>query len=619
MIRYLLLFMLLSQFFYAKDIIIENNFKKSLYKESKKVFITQKNLTIHEAQNKKFSFSEKTNFPKSPNYIWVKFKLINHSNKDKELYFRNIRAGIDYIDVYILKDKKVKKVFYLGDLRSQDSKDILSRNSIFLYNFQSKTEYEIYVKYKSIGSITNQWEIFNHDSFFKTETIESMAWGIIYGILISLMIYHTVLFFTTKNSAFLLYVLSTLFSGLYLLTLNGVIYQLDLGINLYLITIFTWYFAYLYIIFILLFIIKFFEEKKSTKLYKAIKTLILFQIISILILSIGFYDNNYHYTTSKIDIFGLLSFLLIFIISIFEFKKDKNYSLYFLIGQAIYVICFNYYTLEVIGIIEPSQYSWIILPIGLLLEIIFISLALNSKMNLIEKERSNMQRQILEQARFTNAGRTISYIIHQIKNPIAQLGSQINLIEATLLLNKDKLEETIEKKLPNIKSTFEYINEVSHSVDTLFLNPKGKVQFCIKKQIDILLSLQKDILISHKIEVITKIKPFEIYTFKGTLSNIFMVILENAIYELKGKDYHKIIIIDGFCSKDTFILNIKDNAGGVDNIDSIFDINYSQKESNGSGLGLSLAKTLTTKKLEGKISVKNEKSGACFTLTLPIS
>ncbi|RYA22332.1 hypothetical protein CRU96_13730, partial [Malaciobacter halophilus] len=355
-----------------------------------------------------------------------------------------------------------------------------------------------------------------------------------------------------------------------------------------------------------------------TKLYKIIKALILFQIISILILSIGFYDNNYHYITSKIDTFSLLSFSLIFIISIFEFKKNKDYSLYFLIGQAIYVICFNYYILEVIGIINFSQYSWLILPLGLLLEIIFISLALNCKMNLIEKEKSNMQKQILEQSRFTNAGRTISYIIHQIKNPIAQLGSQINLIEATLLLNKDKLEETIEKKLPNIKSTFEYINEVSHSVDTLFLNPKGKEQFCIKKQIDILLSLQKDILISHKIEVITNIKPFEIYTFKGTLSNVFMVILENALYELKEKDYHKIIIIDSFCSNDTFVLNIKDNAGGVDDIDSIFDDNYSKKENKGSGLGLSLAKTLTTKKLEGKISVKNEKNGACFTLTLPI-
>ncbi|RYA22644.1 hypothetical protein CRU96_12225, partial [Malaciobacter halophilus] len=247
MIRYLLLFMLLSQFFYAKDIIIENDFKKSLYKESKKVFITQKSLTIYEIQNKKFSFSEKTNFPKTPNYIWVKFKLINHSNKDKELYFRNIRAGIDYIDVYILKDKKVKKVFYLGDLRSQNSKGVLSKNSVFLYNFQSDSEYEIYIKYKSTGSITNKWEIFTYKSFFKVETVEAMVWGVIYGILISLMIYHTILFFNTRNSAFLLYVLSTLFLGLYLLSVNGVIYQLDIGINLYLITIFTWYFAYLYI------------------------------------------------------------------------------------------------------------------------------------------------------------------------------------------------------------------------------------------------------------------------------------------------------------------------------------------------------------------------------------
>jgi len=619
MIKHFLLLLLFTQVYYADDIIIKNNFQESLYTNSEQVFISKKNLSIKEIQKQDFYSVKKSNFPKTPNYIWVKFKLTNLSSKNKEIFFRNIRAGIDYIDVFILKDKKVVKQFFLGDLRSQEIRDTLSRKSIFSYNFESDSKYELYIKYKSIGAITNKWEIFTHESFFRTETLESMTWGVIYGIFISLMIYNSVLYFMTKNTAFLFYILSTLFSGFYLLTLNGVFYQLNLGINLYIITISTWYFAYLYIIFLLLFIIKFFEERKNSKLNKLIKSLIVFQMISMILLSIGFYDNSYHYETSKIDNFALLSFFLIFLISIFEYKKDKDYSLYFLVGQAIYIVCFCYYTLEIMGVVTVLQYSWLILPIGLLLEVIFISLALNSKINLIEKEKLSMEKQLLEQSRFTNAGRTISYIIHQIKNPIAQLGSQINLIEATMLLNKDKLEETIKNKLPKIKATFEYINEVSHSVDTLFLNPKGKEQFCIQKQIDILLSLQKDILSSHKIKIIKDVNSFNIYSYKGTFSNIFMVILENAIYELKRKNYERIITINTIYYENSLTLIIKDNAGGVKNIDSIFDDSYSKKEHKGSGLGLALAKTLITKKLDGTISVKNDNKGANFILTIPIS
>ncbi|WP_419774283.1 7TM diverse intracellular signaling domain-containing protein [Halarcobacter sp.] len=618
MIRFIIVLSCFIQFSFSDTIVINNDFEKTLYKSTKKVFSTPENLSIKSVQKKEFSNTKKSNFAKTPNYIWTKFNLVNNTNRNKELFFRNLRPGIDYIDVYIIKNKKVLDSFFLGDLIPYNEKRVLSRKSIFNFNFEKNSSYEIYIKYQSIGAVTNQWEIFTPHNFFRVETIESMIWGIIYGIFISLMIYNSILYFMTKNSAFLFYVLSTLFSGLYLLTLNGVIYQLDLGINLYLVTISTWYFAYLYIIFILLFIVKFFNERKNSRLYRLVRSLILFQIFSLSLLSIGFYDNTYHYTTSRIDTFALLSFLFIFLISIFEFKKEKNYSLYFLIGQAIYIVCFNYYTLEVIGIIESYQYSWIILPIGLLLEVIFISLALNAKMNMVENEKVEIEQQLLEQSRFTNAGRTISYIIHQIKRPISQLGSQINLIEATSMLDKKNLPSTVEETLPKIKTTLEYINEVNHSVDTLFLNPNGKESFSLSKQLNVLISLLSDYLLKHNIEVKKEFEDIEIKTYKGSLSNVIMVILENAIYELKNLDKQRFIKISTKTISGLIYIEIEDSGNGVDCVETIFSSSYSTKLHQGSGVGLSLAKIITEKKLEGKILAINTSLGAKFILKLPI-
>lgn len=618
MIRFIIVLSCLIQFSFSDTITINNDFEKTLYKSTKKVFSSSENLSIKSIQEKEFSNTKKSNFAKTPNYIWTKFNLVNNSSKSQELFFRNLRPGIDYIDVYILKDKKVIDSFLLGDLRPYNEKRVLSRKSIFSFNFEKNSSYEIYIKYQSIGAITNQWEIFTPHNFFRVETLESMLWGIIYGIFISLIIYNSVLYLTTKNTAFLFYVLSTLFSSLYLLTLNGVIYQLDLGINLYLITISTWYFAYLYIVFLLIFIIKFFNEQKDSRLYKLIRVLILFQIISILLLSIGFYDNSYHYTTSKIDIFSLLSFLFIFLISIFEFKKQNNYSIYFLIGQSIYILCFTYYTLEVIGVIEALQYSWLILPIGLLLEVIFISLALNAKMHTVEKEKEEIEQHLLEQSRFTNAGRTISYIIHQIKRPISQLGSQINLIEATSMLDKRNLTSTVEETLPKIKSTLEYINEVNHSVDTLFLNPNGKESFSLSNQLNILINLLNDYLLKYNIKINKELEDIDINTFRGSLSNVIMVILENAIYELKNLDKARIINISAKTINELVYIEIEDSGNGLDCEKIIFNSNYTTKLHQGSGVGLSLAKIITEKKLEGKILAKTTSLGAKFILKLPI-
>ncbi|RXJ91708.1 hypothetical protein CRV01_01050 [Arcobacter sp. CECT 8983] len=617
MIKFIIILSFFIQFSFAETITIDNNFEKALYKSSKEIFSTSENLSIRNIQEKKFYSTKKSNFEKTPNYIWSRFVLLNKSNKDQELFFRNLRPGIDYIDVYILKDKKVIASFLLGDLRPYKEERILSRKSIFNFVFEKKSSYEIYIKYKNLGAITNQWEIFTPHNFFRVETLESMIWGVIYGIFLSLMIYNSVLYLTTKNSAFLFYVLSTLSSSFYLLTLNGITYQLNLGINLYFITISTWYFVYSYVIFLLLFIIKFFNGEKDSRLYKLTRALIIFQIVSILLLSIGFYDNSYHYITSKIDTFALFSFIFIFFIAIFEFKKQNNYSIYFLIGQSIYILCFSYYTLEVIGIKEALQYSWLILPIGLLLEVIFISLALNAKMNTAEKEKKEMEQQLLEQSRFTNAGRTISYIIHQIKRPISQLGSQINLIEATYMLDKDNLTSTVKDTLPKIKNTLQYINEVNHSVNTLFLNPNGKETFDLNQQLNTLINLVSDYLLKHNIKVKKEFENIEIKTYRGTFSNIIMVILENAIYELKNLDATRVIRITTKTINDLIYIEIEDSGKGLKCEETIFDPNYSTKLHEGSGVGLSLAKTLTEKKLEGKILAKNTPFGAKFILKLP--
>lgn len=617
--KIILIYLFFISLLFSHEIVLNNDSNKTLHSNDSDIYITNDStLTVLEVRNKEFKTIKKTNFPRSSNIIWTKYKLKNSSKLDKKLFLRNSRAGIDFIDVYIFKDNVLIKNFFLGDLRKQDDMQFISRKSVFSFNFLKNSEYELVFKYRSLGALSNKWEIFDEREFIIQEGYENVIWGLVSGLVLSIIVYNLMFFINTKNYAFLFYILASFSSLGYILSSNGIFYQLNLGINLYLITISTWLFAYSFLIFTFLFIINFFNERKDSITYKIILAVLAVQVIIIILLSIGFYDNTYHYTFAKLDYTALLSTFLILVFALIEFIRKKVSAIYFLVGQAIYITCFTYFTLELIGLIAPFNYSWVILPIGISFEILFISIALNSKLKIVEKEKEKMKEHYLEQSRFINAGKTVSYIVHQLKHPIAQLGSQINLIEAVYLLDRKNLVETIEKKMPSLKASLDYINDVSHSVSTLFINPNGKESFNLKKQIDTLLLLQKDKIQNYKIDIHEEYKLEDIYTFRGTFSNVFMVILENAIYELKTKDYEKFIRVNSYKLAGFVYITIADNAGGIPNLKKVFDDDYSKKDSDGSGIGLSLAKVLTQKKLEGDLSVINTKFGAKFIIKIPL-
>ena len=94
----------------------------------------------------------------------------------------------------------------------------------------------------------------------------------------------------------------------------------------------------------------------------------------------------------------------------------------------------------------------------------------------------------------------------------------------------------------------------------------------------------------------------------------------DALVENKGpKEDRKIVStieqVDQF-----LIITIEDNAGGIpENIlPKIFQKRFTTKKTEGTGIGLHMAKTIIEVHLKGLISVENSKEGALFTIKLPL-
>jgi two-component system, NtrC family, C4-dicarboxylate transport sensor histidine kinase DctB len=239
------------------------------------------------------------------------------------------------------------------------------------------------------------------------------------------------------------------------------------------------------------------------------------------------------------------------------------------------------------------------------------------------KKQKAQEEILIHQSRSAEIGEMINNIAHQWRQPLNNLSLTIQNISFTYqsgILTQEELDKTIDKSKMIIKT-------MSNTIDTFrdFFEPnKNKVLFKIEHSIDNTLEILSSTLRFHNIELIKEIiDDVEIYDFENEFSQVLLNIITNAKDALVSnkieKPTIKITISKIF---NNLIVKIKDNANGVDEeiIDKIFEPYFTTKgKDQGTGIGLYMSKIIIEKNMHGKIEVTNDKEGAVFRITLPIT
>ena len=149
-----------------------------------------------------------------------------------------------------------------------------------------------------------------------------------------------------------------------------------------------------------------------------------------------------------------------------------------------------------------------------------------------------------------------------------------------------------------------------------------KTIFNIKNAIEKSFNIIKGSIKAHHIDVNINIEK-ELYcnSYLEELQQVILTILNNAIDALvSAKIDFKKINITASSNEDFLQIDIQDNANGIDEkvIDKIFEPYFTTKhKTQGTGLGLYMAKMIIDDGLKGSLSVKNKINGACFTIQIP--
>ncbi len=243
------------------------------------------------------------------------------------------------------------------------------------------------------------------------------------------------------------------------------------------------------------------------------------------------------------------------------------------------------------------------------------------------EDENRKQYEILSQrSKLAAMGEMIGNIAHQWRQPL----SVISTASSGIKLHKemDSLsDELLIDSMDNITESVQYLSTTIDDFREFFKPDKEQQKFTLKSAINKTLKLLSSRLKNNEIEIIQNIEEIEIDSYKSELIQVLINLIHNAKDAFEKCEHTKLLFINVFKKENKIFIEIKDNAGGIEEeiMKRVFEPYFTTKhQSQGTGIGLYMSEEIITKHMEGKIYVSNTTftynkinyKGALFTIEL---
>jgi two-component system, sensor histidine kinase LadS len=585
------------------------------------LYDTKEQYTIQNLPKEQFQTTNNLALGYVKGAVWSKVELTNE-NKIKVLLVHP-KVNINTIDISVFEEEHLIATYKLGNYRDISHNAIHSKFANFSLTMEPNKKYTIISKLKSKSIIDSNWFVTNESTFLSFVIYDILFWGVFLGFVLSLIIYNLSVFSSLKEYAYVAYAFHGLTALLFQFATNGIFYQFGLYENFLIFNSVSWIFAQLSIISILLFSTLFLNTKKTMPQIHTIILGLFFVVFLMMVLFLYSFFNVevINLVRNIAKVLSILILLFVVVIAIIGVRKKLQGAKYYLAGHGVFLVAIMYQQFGGIINNETNFISVYMVAIGILFDVVFLSLALGQNLKSLKYEKEKNEKLLISQSSFSAIGRTIGNLSHQWKIPVARLGSLITQIEALLWKREDKLKYEIEEVLLGMRGSLDFMQNAIGEFNNFYIHSSQKIEFNLANEIENIVNLLSAKIMYTNAKVSKNLdRDIVMVGYKSAFANICLVIIDNALDILKQRDItNGDILITLSQDKESIKLTIEDNGGGItiEPITKIFDVFVSDKK-DGHGMGLAMVQVLTNERLYGKISVHNSEKGAIFTITAPL-
>ena len=376
----------------ASVVTAENTGNLAYYPESI-LFIAdpEHNLTIEEIQRadhwQLWQHKNILNFGMTQSAYWVKMDL---GNVGSEQYLRLKAPLLDSIDIYFVTNNGAVDHRQAGAAYAFSQREIQALDYLFKIPQGKSTAY---IRLQSNFALQVPIEIASLAHFNQSSMQQYWGLGLYFGLMLVMVLYNLFIYFSVRDTAYLAYILYTIFIALTYASFKGVSFQ------------YLWpetpYFNNLIpacsstsTSFLIFFVINFLDIKKDN--LPRIYWLCLICVVIFAACSLANIFGDYYISANVSQLTtAMVSFYLLFAGTI-AYRQGIKTARFFLLGWSLFSVTVIIYVLTLQGLITYTAFTSNSVLYGSALEVVLFSIALADRINSLKEEKEVSQQQALQ-------------------------------------------------------------------------------------------------------------------------------------------------------------------------------------------------------------------------------
>src|SRR5690554_4422888 len=319
--------------------------------------------------------------------FWIKFQITNHTD-EPNLFLLFNQPSLDEISLYTKNQTGEWKKFTLGNYKKYSNRFIDIPEYAFPVFIPSGSNTEFYISIQSKDQMQVPIYVGTERAVSRFAVNKSLIFGLYFGIIIIMAVYHFFIYFSVEKVSYLFYILFIVCVGLVQMDFQGYAFQFLWPNYPWIALNSSFLVPMLSGLSTALFVKRFLYTKFFTpKLHIGIN---IYMALCVSAASIGLI--GYHFLgVQMLQIIALLGAIYAMFIAFVIMNRGFRPAKFFLIAFAIFFVSVVVFVLRNFNIIPYTLFTSYILEIGSVIQIVLLSFALADEINSYRKAKETSQ------------------------------------------------------------------------------------------------------------------------------------------------------------------------------------------------------------------------------------